>query len=167
LLQSEQLAQNYYEGQFEKARIIDNNLTITITFKNMIYQQLNNTIKARCYSNHDKYKASRLWFELGYNFQFKNKTKPKKLYDQAISKIRFLNEVYQVAYVFERKNSNRLCVKAYQMAISKDPKMRFNYQMALLYGQRRYRYDRNVLTEAQFSPQSSVLIQNQMNRFCR
>jgi tetratricopeptide (TPR) repeat protein len=177
--QSEQLAQNYYDrGEFEKAQIAYDELlnsqpnNYNYFQKSIdIYQQLEQYDKAQfaIQNRYDKYKQAGFLVELGYNYQLqKQDEKAKKLYDQAISKIEISpNEVYQVAYVFERKSLTDYALKAYQMAISKDPKMHFNYQMALLYGQKGDTDNmiEMFLTEAQFSPQSSILIQNQMSRF--
>jgi tetratricopeptide (TPR) repeat protein len=177
--QSEQLAQNYYDrGEFEKAQIAFDELlkqqpnNYNYFQKSIdIYQQLEQFDKAQfaIQNRYDKYKQSGLLVELGYNFQLqKQEDKAKKLYDEALSKIEISpNEVYQVAYVFDRKTLTDYALKAYQIAIKKDPNLHFNYQMALLYGQKGDTDNmiEMFLTEAQLSPQSSVLIQNQLSRF--
>ena len=177
--QSEQLAQNYYDrGEFEKAQIAFEELlqqqpnNYNYFQKSIdIYQQLEQFDKAQfaIQKQYDKYKQSGLLVELGYNYQLqKQDEKAKKLYEEAISKIEIsANEVYQVAYVFDRKTLTNYALKAYQLAVKKDPNLHFNYQMALLYGQNGDTENmiEMFLTEAQLSPQSSVLIQNQLSRF--
>ena len=177
--QSEQLAQNYYDrGEFEKAQIAFEELlqqqpnNYNYFQKTIdIYQQLEQFDKAQfaIQKQYDKYKQSGLLVELGYNYQLqKQDEKAKKLYEEAISKIEIsANEVYQVAYVFDRKTLTNYALKAYQLAVKKDPNLHFNYQMALLYGQNGDTENmiEMFLTEAQLSPQSSVLIQNQLSRF--
>jgi len=75
---------------------------------------------------------------LGFNFQLqKNQEKANKYYDQAIDRIRKNpNEVYAIANVFERKALVDYALQAYKLALELEPKFNFNFQMALLYGQK-------------------------------
>jgi len=117
----------------------------------------------------DKYKQGNLLVELGYNYQLqKNQDKAKKYYDQAIDKIRKNpSEVYGIANVFERRALVDYALQAYQLALELEPKFNFNFQMALLYGQKG---DTDMmiemfLTESFKNPQNLIVIQNQLSRF--
>ncbi|WP_395054828.1 tetratricopeptide repeat protein [Flavobacterium sp.] len=177
--QSEQLAQNYFDrGEFEKAQIAfeellkaqPNNFNY---FQKTIecYQQLSQFEKAEksIQDRLDKYKQGSLLVELGYNFQLqKLQDKANKQYNLALDKIRKTpNEVYNIAYVFERKALIDFALQAYQIAIDLEPKFNFNFQMALLYGQKgdTDMMIEKFLTESQNNPQNSIMIQNQLSRF--
>ncbi len=177
--QNEQLANNYFDrGEFEKALIIYQDL-----LKNQIgnfnyfqrvvecYQQLQQYDKAQkaLEDQLDKFKQNQLFVELGYNYQLqKNQEKAKKYYDQAIDKIKKnAAEVYGIAYLFERKALIDYALLAYKTALEKDPKLTFNFQMAVLYGQQG-NTDLMIdtfLQEAYQNPQNLPLIQNQLSRF--
>ena len=177
--QNEQLANNYFDrGEFEKALIIYQDL-----LKNQIgnfnyfqrvvecYQQLQQYDKAQkaLEDQLDKFKQNQLFVELGYNYQLqKNQEKAKKYYDQAIDKIKKnAGEVYGIAYVFERKSLIDYALLAYKTALEREPKLSFNFQMAVLYGQQgntELMID-TFLQEAYQNPQNLPLIQNQLSRF--
>ena len=177
--QSEQLAQNYFDrGEFEKALIsyeelLKNQPTNFIYFQKNVecYQQLQqfdkaeNLIKDRI----EKYRQNNLLVELGYNFQLqKEETKAKKYYDQALDKIREnANEVHGIAFLFEKKTLVDYALKAYEIAIEKEPKFDFGYQMAVLYGQKgdTETMIKKFLDESFTNPQLIVPIQNQLSRF--
>lgn len=177
--QSEQLAQNYFDrGEFEKALISfedllksqPNNFTY---FQKTIecYQQLQQFDKAEksIQERYDKFKQANLLVELGYNFQLqKNQEKAKKYYDQAIDKIKKnVNEVYNIAFIFEKKSLVDYALQSYQLALQLEPKFDFNFQMALLYGQKGDT-DKMVemfLDESFKVPQNLIMIQNQLSRF--
>lgn len=177
--QSEQLAQNYFDrGEFEKAQIAYDELLKAqpnnfVFFQKSVecFQQLSQFEKAEkaIQERLDKYKQGNFLVELGYNFQLqKNQEKANKYYNQALDKIRKnANEVYQIAYVFERKALIDYALQAYQIALELEPKFNFNFQMALLYGQKG---DTNMmietfLDESYKNPQNLVMIQNQLSRF--
>lgn len=177
--QSEQLAQNYMDrGEFEKAQIAYEELLKSQPnnfnyFQQIVscYQQLqqfekaNNALEER----YNKYKQGTLLVELGYNFQVqKNTDKAKKYYDQALDKIRKNpNEVYPIATTFERKALVDYALQAYQIALTLEPKFNFNFQMALLYGQKGDTDNmiEMFLTESFNTPQNLIPIQNQFTRF--
>lgn len=177
--QSEQLAQNYFDkGEFEKAQIAYEDLLKAqpnnfIFFQKVVecYQQLSQFDKAEkaIQERLDKYKQGNFLIELGFNFQLqKNQEKANKYYDQAIDKIRKNpNEVYAIANVFERKALVDYALQAYKLALELEPKFNFNFQMALLYGQKG---DTDMmiemfLTESEKNPPNQVMIQNQLSRF--
>ena len=147
--QNEQLANNYFDrGEFEKALISYEELLKSAEgnsnyFQRVIecYQQLLQFDKAEkeLENRIDKYRQSSLLVELGFNYQLqKNQDKANKYYNQAIDKIKKnANEVYGIAYLFERKTLVDFALLAYKTAIEKEPKMSFNFQMAMLYGQDR------------------------------
>lgn len=177
--QNEQLALNYFDkGDFEKAKISYEELLKsqpgnTIFFQRLLdsYQQLQQydaaekTIQDRI----AKYPQGSLLVELGYNFQLKKDvSKAKKYYDEALEKIKKNpTEVYGIASTFERKVLINYALQSYQLAVSLEPKLNFNFQMALLYGQlgNTEKMIDMFLTEAYANPQNSIMIQNQLTRF--
>ena len=177
--QSEQLANNYFDrGEFEKALVSYEGLLKFQEgnynyFQRIIecYQQLLQFDKAQAQleSRFNKYKQTNLLVELGFNYQLqKNQEKANKYYNQAIDKIKKnANEVYGIAYVFERKALIDFALLAYKTAVEKDPKMSFNYQMAVLYGQQGNTTQMidTFLEEAYTNQQNLPLIQNQLTRF--
>ena len=179
--QNEQLANNYFDrGEFEKALISYQDLLKSQIgnfnyFQRVVecYQQLEQYDKAQkaIEDQLDKFKQNQLLVELGYNYQLqKNQEKAKKYYDQAIDKIKKNpNEVYGIAYVFEKKALVDYALLAYKTAMEKDPKLgaTFNFQMATLYGQQG-NTDLMIdtfLQESFQNPQNLPLVQNQLSRF--
>ncbi len=177
--QNEQLANNYFDrGEFEKALVSYEDLLKfqegnSNYFQRVVecYQQLQQFEKAQkaIEARLDKYRQGSLLVELGFNYQLqKNQDKANKYYDQAIDRIRKnAQEVYGIAYVFERKALVDYALLAYKTAIEKEPKMKFNFQMAMLYGQQGntgLMID-TFLDEAISNPQNLPLIQNQLSRF--
>ena len=177
--QNEQLANNYFDrGEFEKAlvsyeellksQIGNGNYFDRVVECNQQLQQYDKAQKA-IEDRLDKFKQSNLLVELGFNYQLqKNQEKANKYYDQAIDKIKKnANEVYGIAYVFERKALIDYAILAYKTALEKEPKMSFNFQMAMLYGQQG-NTDLMIdtfLQEAFQNPQNLPIIQNQLSRF--
>ena len=177
--QNEQLASNYFDrGEFEKALISYEELLKSQPnnfnyFQKTVecYQQLSQFDKAEkaIQERLDKYKQGNFLIELGYNFQLqKNQEKANKYYEQALDKIRKNpNEVYQIAAVFEKKALVDYALQSYQIALNLEPKFNFNFQMALLYGQKG---DTDMmlemfLTESFKNQQNLIIIQNQLSRF--
>ena len=179
LAQNEQLAQNYFDrGDFEKALISYEELEKSqpnniYYFQRLIecYQQLSQLDKAEkgILAKLDRFKQPNLIVELGYNYQLKKDIpNSKKYYDEALSKIKEnVGNVYVIAPIFEKKVLLDYAIKAYEMAIVQEPKMNFNYQMAVIYGQlgKTDLMIEKFLTEAFTNPQSSIIIQNQLSRF--
>ena len=177
--QNEQLANNYFDrGDFEKALLsyedlLKNQIGNFNYFQRIIecYQQLQQYEKAQkaIEVQLDKFKQNQLLVELGYNFQLqKDQEKANKYYNQAIDKIKKnANEVYGIAYVFEKKALVDYALLAYKTALEKDPKMSFNFQMATLYGQQGNTdlMIETFLQESNQNPQNLPLIQNQLSRF--
>ena len=177
--QNAQLANNYFDkGDFEKALISYQDLSKetpsnTVYVQRIIdcYQQLQQFDKAEIViqERFDKYKQASLLVELGYNYQLqKDETKAKKYYEQAIEKIKKSpTEVYFIGQTFEKKVLLDYALRAYETALQIDPKMNFNYQMALIYGQQgktELMIDK-LLTEAYNNQPSLQSIQNQLSRF--
>lgn len=177
--QNEQLANNYFDrGDFEKALLSYEELLKTNEgnpnyFQKVVecYQQLQQFEKAEklIEARLNKYKQGNLLVELGYNYQLqKNQEKANKYYNQAIDRIRKnANEVYGIAYVFEKKALIDFALLSYQTAVEKEPKLSFNFQMAVLYGQQgnvNQMID-TFLDEAFVNPQNLPVIQNQLSRF--
>ena len=177
--QNEQLANNYFDrGEFEKALVSYEELLKAQAgnsnyFQRVIecYQQLQQFDKAEkaIQERLDKYRQSSLLIELGFNFQLqKNQDKANKYYDQAIDKIKKnANEAYGLAYTFERKALFDYALLAYKTALNADPKLSFNFQMAMLYGQKGETdlMIETYLMEANQNPQNLPIIQNQLSRF--
>jgi tetratricopeptide (TPR) repeat protein len=177
--QNDQLAQYYYDkGDFEKAKISYEELlkkapSNSNYFQKTIdcYQQLQQLIIAEkaIQARLNTYKQGNLFVELGYNFQLqKNEASAKKNYDEAINRIKKnSNEVYGIAYSFEKKVLLEYALKSYQTAQTIEPNYNFNYQMALLYGQlgNTEMMISTFLNEALTNPVNLVQIQNQLSRF--
>ena len=177
--QNEQLAHNYYErGEFEKALLSYQELLKTqpsngVYFLRVIdcYQQLLQFDKAETALQErlTKFNMANLYVELGYNFQLqKNQEKADLNYKIAIEKIKENpTNVYGVASSFEKKVLLDYALQAYQTAISLDPKYKFNYQMAQVYGQmgKQDLMIEKYLEEMYENPQNSVMVQNQLTRF--
>ncbi|RXR34160.1 tetratricopeptide repeat protein [Flavobacterium piscinae] len=177
--QNEQLAQHYYErGEFEKALLSYQELLKTqpsngVYFLRVIdcYQQLLQFDKAETALQErlTKFNMANLYVELGYNFQLqKNQEKADLNYKIAIEKIKENpSNVYGIASSFEKKVLLDYALEAYQTAISLDPKYKFNYQMAQVYGQmgKQDLMIEKYLEEMYENPQNSVMVQNQLTRF--
>ena len=177
--QNEQLANNYFDrGEFEKALVnyedlLKSNIGNSNYFERVVQcqQQLLQFDKAEkgLLERYEKFKQNSLLVELGYNYQLqKNEPKAKKYYDQAIEKIqKNANEVYQIAYIFEKKALVDYALQAYQIATEKEPKFNFNFQMAMLYGQQgnSEMMIEKFLTESYNNPQNLPAVQNQFTRF--
>lgn len=177
--QNEQLAQNYYErGEFEKAvlsyeELLKNQPGNSIYFQRAVdcYQQLLQFDKAEkaIQERLTKYRMASMFVELGYNYQLqKDQAKADLNYKEAIEKIKEnSSNVYSVASSFERKVLLDYALQSYQLAVSLDPLNKFNYQMALLYGQmgKPELMIEKYLDEMYENPQNSVIVQNQLTRF--
>lgn len=177
--QNEQLAINYFDkGEFEKAiisfdELLKNQQGNSFYFQKIIesYQQLQQYDQAdkRLQERYAKYKQPSLLVEIGYNYQLqKDAGKAKKYYEQAISKI---NEnpsnVYAVANTFEKKVLLEYALESYNLAIKLESKFKFNYQMAVIYGQLG-KMDLMIdtfLEEAYSNQNNTIMIQNQLSRF--
>lgn len=179
LAQNEQLAQNYFDrGEFEKALLSYQDLlkmqpSNSVFFQKTIdcQQQLQqyDVAEKAIQERFAKYKQASLLIELGYNFQLKkDDAKAKSYYEEALDRIRKnANEVYSIAQVFEKKSLINYALQSYQLALEKEPKFNFNFQMALLYGQlgNTDMMITTFLDEAAANPQNSIMIQNQLSRF--
>lgn len=177
--QNEQLALNYFDkGEFEKAiisfdELLKNQQGNSFYFQKIIesYQQLQQYDLAdkRLQERYEKYKQPSLLVEIGYNYQLKKDAgKAKKYYDQAVDKI---NEnpsnVYSIANTFEKKVLLDYALESYKLAIKLEPKFKFNYQMAVIYGQQG-KMDLMIdtfLEEAYTNQNNTIMIQNQLSRF--
>ncbi len=177
--QGDQLAQNYFDkGDFEKARISYEELNRVqpgnqFYFQRLIesYQQLQqyDVAEKALTGRIARYPSGGLLVELGYNYQLKKDLgKARRYYEDALDKIRKNpSEVYAIAPTFERKVLIDYALQAYQLAVSLQPAMNFNYQMALLYGQSgdMGKMIDMFLTESQANPQNLIMIQNVFVRF--
>ena len=177
--QNEQLAQHYFEkGEFEKSvvafeELLKSNPNNPFYFQRLVEsrQQLQQYDKAQklIEDRLAQRKEGHLLAELGYNYQLlKNPAKAKSYYDQAIDRIRQNpQEVYQTAAVFEKRVLVEYALQAYRTAREVEPKMNFNYQMAMLYGQagNPEMMINTFLDEAYTNPHSVIMIQNQLSRF--
>lgn len=177
--QNEQLAQNYFDkGDFEKAVLSYEELVKRQPYNpyyslklSECYQQLSQFDKSEklLLAQLNQTKQPSYLVEIGFNYQLqKNTEKAKKYYEDALSKI---NEnpsnVYSIAPVFEKKVLLDYAIQAYDLAILKEPKFNFNYQMAIIYGQQG-KTDLMIekfLTESYVNQQNSIMIQNQLSRF--
>lgn len=177
--QNEQLALNYFDkGEFEKAIIsyedlLKNQPANSFYFQKLVesHQQMQHfDVSEKLLQDRlDKYKQPALLVELGYNFQLRKETsKSKKYYDQAVEKIKENpSNVYTIASAFEKKTLLDYALQSYKLAVSIEPKMNFNYQMAVLYGQsgKTDLMIETFLDESFANPNSTIMIQNQLSRF--
>ncbi len=177
--QNDQLAQHYFDkGDFEKALVSYEDLLKVqpanfMFFQRLIecYQQLQQYDKAEnaLSERQSKYKQPALLVEIGYNYQLKkDETKAKKYYEEALSKIEENpSNAYAIAPVFEKKVLLEYALRAYEKASTLDPKINFNIQIAVLYGQLgdTAKMIDKFLDEAFRNQQSYIMIQNQLMRF--
>ena len=177
--QNDQLAQNYFDrGEFEKALIsyedlLKNNPSNFIYFQKTVecYQQLEQFEKSdkAIQDRYNKYKQASLLVELGFNYQLqKDQSKAAKYYNEALDKIKKNpNDVYGIANIFEKHSLIDYALQAYETALAIEPKFNFNFQMALLYGQKgdTDQMIEKFLIESYNNPQNLVAIQNQLSRF--
>ena len=177
--QNDQLAQNYFEkGEFEKALVSFQDLLTSqpgngYYFQKTVecYQQLKQyeVAEKAIAERYNKFKQSYLLVELGANYQLqKEDGKAKKYFEQALDQIKKMpSEVYGIAAVFEKKVLIDYALQAYQIALEIDPKMNFNFQMAVLYGQNGQtdKMIEKFLEESYMNPQNLILVQNQFTRF--
>lgn len=177
--QNEQLALNYFDkGEFEKAIIsyedlLKNQPANSFYFQKLVesHQQMQHfDVSEKLLQDRlEKYKQPALLVELGYNFQLrKEASKSKKYYDQAVEKIKENpSNVYTIANAFEKKTLLDYALQSYKLAVSIEPKMNFNYQMAVLYGQsgKTDLMIETFLDESFANPNSTIMIQNQLSRF--
>ena len=177
--QNEQLAANYFEkGDFEKALVSYEELFNkqpgnAIFFQRTVecYQQLSQFDKAQqlIQQRLDKYKQPNMFIELGYNYQLQKDDKNAiKNYDLAVDKIKENpSNVYVIASNFEIKSLLDYALKSYNLALTLEPKLNFNQQVAVLYGQQG-KVDLMIekfLEEGEKNPQSTIYIQNYLSRF--
>lgn len=177
--QNEQLALDYFEkGEFEKAvtmleSISNKQPANSYYFERLItcYQQLQQFEKAEkaIEDRNKKYRQPILYVELGYNFQLqKNTTKAEKQYNLALDEVqKEPNYAYQIGNSFEKKVLLDWALKVYGIARKGNPNLNFDYQIALIEGQKG-----NVegMTDKllQFSfekPDNTSLVQNYLSRF--
>jgi tetratricopeptide (TPR) repeat protein len=177
--QNEQLANNYFDrGEFEKAQLsYDELLKAQPSNFNYFLRYIECTQQLEQYEKsgklleerYSKYKQGNVLVEIGYNYQLqKEVNKASKFYKEAIEKIeKSPTEVYSIAYQFEKRGLTDYALQSYELASAKEPKFNFNYQIAILYGQKG---DMNgmiekFLDESYANPQNSIAIQNQLSRF--
>ncbi|MDQ5930678.1 MAG: hypothetical protein QG594_2466 [Bacteroidota bacterium] len=177
--QNEQLAQYYFDkGDFEKAKISYEELCISspqnmqfFTRKIECLQQLKQfeIAEKELTAKYNTYKLSNLLVELGYNYQLqKSENNAQVYYNKALDKIKInAYEVYAIAANFEKKILLEKALQAYELAEQIQPTLKFNYQKGVLYGQlgNMEKMIETFLDEAHATPQSTVLIQNQMSRY--
>ena len=177
--QKEQLAQNYFDrGEFEKALINYQDLIKEQPYNSYYYQktvdcyqQLKQFEKSQALilDRLEKYKQGSFLVDLGFNYQLqKNTIQAKKQFDLAIDRIKKNpDEVYNIAITFEQKSLIDYALLAYQTALLLNSKYQFNYQIAVLYGQKGD-VDKMIdtfLNESFQNPLNTVRIQNQLSRF--
>ena len=176
--QNEQLALDYFEkGEFEKAVTMLEGISSKqpanyYYFERLItcYQQLQqfeNAEKA-IEDRNKKYRQPTLYVELGYNFQLqKNTSKAEKQYNLALDEVKKEPSfAYQIGNSFEKKVLLNWALKAYDIAQKGNANLNFDYQVALIHGQKG---DLELMTDKllQFSfdkPDNTSLVQNYLSR---
>ena len=177
--QDDQLAMNYFEkGEFEKALVSFQELLTRQSgngyyFQKTVecYQQLKqyDVAEKAIFNWLENHKQISLLVELGYNYQLKKEeNKAKKYYELALNEIKKNPmSVFIIAGAFEKKVLLDYALQAYQMALDLDKNLNFNFQMALLYGQKgdSDKMIEKFLEESFKNPQNLIAIQNQFSRF--
>lgn len=177
--QNEQLALDYFEkGEFEKAVTMLESISSkqpanTYYFERLItcYQQLQQYEKAEnaIGDRNKKYRQPVLYVELGYNFQLqKNTSKAEKQYNLALDEVKKEpNYAYQIGNSFEKKVLLDWALKVYEIAQKGNPNLNFDYQIALIEGQKG-NVEGMTAKLLQFSfekPDNTSLVQNYLSRF--
>ncbi len=179
LAQNEQLAQLYMSrGDYEKALV-----SYEALFKEKpsntnylfalveCHQNLNNLEAAKVLLENQlkKYVNPKFHLELGYNYKLmKNEAEKEKYYQLAIKSIEDnFSNVYQIGYTFEKKYEIDYAILAYKKGKEVNKEANFNYNLALLYGQKG---EINLmveyyLTEAYENNSRLYVIQNQLSIF--
>ncbi len=147
--QDQQLAFMYFRnGEFEKAASIYKPLheknpynSVYITYLIDSYQQLQKyeevqtviTKHLESFKNQDY-----LWVELGYNFQLQyNQTKANEYYEKALNSIEKTPNIgYSIGKTFQENNLLDYALKAYKKAMIAVPTANYNFQIALIYGEK-------------------------------
>lgn len=177
--QNEQLAQNYFDkGEFEKARLsylelFKANPSNSIYFMRLIesYQQLSQLEESEklLRDRLEKYRQAGLLVDIGYNYQLKkDENQAKKFYEEAIDRVsKNPTEIYTVGPTFERRSLIEYALRAYRLAVEKQPTLNFNHQIAMLYGQsgNTEMMIKTFLDEAYANPNGNIVVQNLLSRF--
>jgi tetratricopeptide (TPR) repeat protein len=147
MAQNDIIANDYFEkGAFEKATVnyadlLKSNPNNTQYFMRLVecYQQQKKFEEAEklIKSKIEKQKQLVYLVDLGYNFQLqKDQSKADKYYQQAIDKIKEnSNLAFSIAPTFEKKSLLKQALLAYETAQSKNPQLKFDMQIGMLYGQ--------------------------------
>jgi len=146
--QSPRLARSYYNnGAYKKAielyKILHQKYTYrTDYFKFLVssYQQTENYTAAERvileqlnkYPNQQQFNV-----ELGYNYALQNKNSiAKKYYDLAVSAVKINPDLaYNTGLAFQNNNLLDYALKVYKTAMKLKPKLNFNVQIAMIYGE--------------------------------
>lgn len=144
--QNHSLAKTFFDdGEYEKAVIEYEKLlkkqpyrTDYIVSLATCYQELEKLSKAQEIltkaSNQNK---PQLWVELGYNFELQKDTiQANNNYKKAISQIKENpNSAYSIGRAFEKHSLLKEAKETYLSAMSVNPNMNLNFQLASIYGQ--------------------------------
>ena len=146
--QNHELAQNYFEkGDFEKAKISyeqlfqanpSNHLYLTRLVES--YQQLRQYDTAidvlKTYIKQTR--QYEFLVLMGYTYQLQGELKKAdKQYQEAIEQIEKVpGLVYSIGRAFEKKSLLDWALKSYETATQKNPNLNFNFQIALIYGEK-------------------------------
>jgi TolA-binding protein len=116
-----------------------------------------------------KYRQPVLYVELGYNFQLqKNTSKAEKQYNIALDEVKKEpNYAYQIGNSFEKKVLLDWALKVYYIAQKENPNLNFDYQIALIEGQKgNVEGMTDKLLQFSFEKQDNTsLVQNYLSRF--
>ena len=147
--QNPRLARSYYNnGAYKKAIELYKELQKkykyrTDYFKFLLssYQQTENYIAAEqvILEQLNKYPRQQQFnVELGYNFALQNKNKlAKKYYNKALNAVKINpNTAYNTGLAFQNNNLLDYALKVYKTAMKLNPKLNFNVQIAMIYGEK-------------------------------
>lgn len=179
LAQKSELANSYFEkGEFSKAvtfyeEFYKEKPFAQINYPRLItcyqelksYQKAEKVIKERI----EKYSQYQCYVDLGYNYQLQNNSaEASKNYEKAISLIKEnQNYVYGIAREFENKVLVDYAIQAYELAITENEHLNFDYQLSLLYGQKGdlEKMTQKLLDYANKNQNSVTLVQNMLARY--
>lgn len=175
--QSNELATAYFDkGEFDKAVTLYEKL-----YKKQPYDQFYFAKLLTCYQQLEQfdkaekiildrivlYKQTPLLVALGYNYQLQNKTDlANKVYQEAIEVLRETpHAVYIIAREFESKSLLNEAIQSYEFASTINEDFNFDYQLALLYGQKGdfHKMIENILNYADRNQSAVINVQNMLS----
>lgn len=179
MAQNTELAAMYFDkGEFEKAVVLYEEAYTKqphaqFNYPRLLicYQELQQFAKAEklIQERISKYAQLQVYVDLGYTYQLQNKNElATKAYNTALDQIKQnQNYVYSIAREFENRVLLDYAINAYELAISLNPDLNFDYQLSLLYGQKGM-FDKmidKILDYTDKNQHSLPMVQNMLARY--